>query len=838
MKVHEITKMMGVGVLALSLFTGCSDDDDDEIVFIPEELPPLAVPTFAAEGALSARIRRTDYGVPHIQGDNLESIGFGAGYAYAEDNICLLADQIVRFNSQRARYFGPGSDPAQNNAENLINDFSYLALGIRDHAEQGFGDMSENSRAILSGYVKGYNKYLTDTGNANLDPRCAGQDWVYPLSEVDLITYSLGIALLPGAGQFIAPIFLAAPPGVDPSPVMASNDQNKDKNQQQNQLIAKLDVRNLQVAMPERNPMELGSNGWGLGGEMTENGRGIVLGNPHFPHTGNLRFWQFHTTIPGVLNVAGGSLTGMPGVVNIGFNENIGWTHTFSTAEHFIAYQLAITPDDPSGMTYIDDGVAKQITGKTLSVDVLVQPGVAIPFSKTVYYSDFGPMVVVPGNLEWSASGAYTIKDANAKNFDIIDHWLGMNLARNMTEFQQAFKDYDGVIFNNTMAADKNGNAFYIDDSTVPNLSTFGLFVRGENADALAAREQAGFTILPGSSLLDFDGAVPYEKAPKLLNRSFVQNSNDSFWLTNPATPITGVSPLFGEVNNEQSWRSRLGQKLLTDPAGNNGKFSMAEVESALLGNRSYLSEALLADLMAHCQARGDNPVLVGEQSVDISAGCTALGIWDGTMNLNSQAAHLFREFAQQFNSDPQWAVPFSAEDPANTPNTMLANDRTLEHFAQAMLNVAAAGLSLDATLGSVQFVEKSNLDGTATGVKLPWGGANNIEGGFNVFRANLGNDGTLLPRHTYPPISGSQLSAEGAGYHITYGSSWMYLVGFTNDGPVAKGLMTFSQSTDPTSPYYQDQTELYSAQPQLRDIRFTEADIEANKVSDITISY
>ena len=163
-----------------------------------------------------------------------------------------------------------------------------------------------------------------------------------------------------------------------------------------------------------------------------------------------------------------------------------------------------------------------------------------------------------------------------------------------------------------------------------------------------------------------------------------------------------------------------------------------------------------------------------------------------------------------------------------------------MQQFAQAILNVESAGLALDASLGAVQFVERSLPDGTATGVKIPWAGSHNIEGGFNVFSTRPGNDGSLVPRHVYPAQnSDSILSAEGGGYHINYGSSWMTVVNFTEEGPVARGLLSYSQSSEYGSDHNLDQSLLYSQQPQLRPLRFTEADIEANKVSEIiTVSY
>jgi acyl-homoserine-lactone acylase len=123
-------------------------------------------------------------------------------------------------------------------------------------------------------------------------------------------------------------------------------------------------------------------------------------------------------------------------------------------------------------------------------------------------------------------------------------------------------------------------------------------------------RRLAGFTILPGNSaLFDFNGPVPYELAPQLQRRDFVQNSNDSYWLTNPAAPITGPSILYGGEDRVQSLRSRMGQQMLRDAAGDDGKFSSAELQSALFSQRSYLAEAVLDDLLTLCQQQGDTPV-------------------------------------------------------------------------------------------------------------------------------------------------------------------------------------------------------------------------------------
>jgi acyl-homoserine-lactone acylase len=96
--------------------------------------PPVVstpVPSFDDDGVLSANIRWTDYGVPHIKADNLESMSYGVGYAFAKDNICILADQILKYNSQRAKYYGPDLVPASGDSAHLINDLRFQLTAKR-----------------------------------------------------------------------------------------------------------------------------------------------------------------------------------------------------------------------------------------------------------------------------------------------------------------------------------------------------------------------------------------------------------------------------------------------------------------------------------------------------------------------------------------------------------------------------------------------------------------------------------------------------------------------------------------------------------------------------------
>ena len=46
-------------------------------------------------GGYAVTIRRDGYGVPHVLADDFPSLGYGIGYAFAQDNICTLMDYTV-----------------------------------------------------------------------------------------------------------------------------------------------------------------------------------------------------------------------------------------------------------------------------------------------------------------------------------------------------------------------------------------------------------------------------------------------------------------------------------------------------------------------------------------------------------------------------------------------------------------------------------------------------------------------------------------------------------------------------------------------------------------------
>ncbi|WP_404342867.1 penicillin acylase family protein [Pseudoalteromonas mariniglutinosa] len=843
MKLH----VLSFGIVTALLLGGCNSDDDANITVTPPEIieptpEPATIVAFDDDNQLDANIRWTTFGVPHITADNLESLAFGSGYAYAKDHACLLMDQIIKIRGERSKYYGPDKVPGSGDSAHLISDFGYKALGVNEYASANYSQLNEDSRAHFEGFVTGFNKFVSDTGAANLAPECASQPWVTSISAQDMLAYSMATVQLASSANFLDLAFLANPGDGNeylPTPSNAAASSVSSVVNNINQQAKKFKL--------EKKYQHLGSNGWGLGKDIMANGKGGLLANPHFPHEGNLRFWQSHLTIPDAMNVMGGSLQGMPGVINIGFNEHVAWTHTFSTARHFLIYQLALNDNDRMSYNVEDEQYA--ITTKTVSVDVAIAPGTVIQLEKQFYYSHHGLMIETPAanGLGWNDTQAFTIKDANEFNMDVVAQWSALNQAKSLDDMKASFAQYDGVSFNNTMASDKDGNVFYVDDSTVLKLSDTANTAIRIQPQLVALRESTGFDLVPGNlKIFASQGKVPFSEAPQLSRTDFVQNSNDSYWVTNPKQPLVGYAAQYGDVHKPLSLRTRMGLKLLKDGAGDDGKFTLEELEHALIGNRIYLGELVFEQLLQQCQAQGDTPVTLSNGAqVDLTEACQVLAMHNGAMNLETKGAALIREFAHLFNINTHLYDNFDVTDPANTPHTLNNDGKALVALAHATLNLQSNGVALASTLGELQFVEKTLAGGNGSGEKLAWSGPMSVEGGFNVFRFDRRNSrqSSLIPYVDYQPLNDaitgqalpSNLSADG--YPINYGSSWMFVMNFTDEGPVARGLLTMSQSSDSTSEHFDDQSRFYSNTPVLRPLLFKEEDINLNLIDEIDLS-
>ena len=723
----------------------------------------------------SATITRTSYGIPHIRAANWGGAGYGVGYAYAEDNLCMLAEEFATVAGERSRFFGPKETAVLgfDKIDNLSSDVFFRALIDLPTLKKRWAARPADERALLAGYVAGYNRRLRDVG-ASAPEACRGKPWLRAITLDDLLRLTEKQVLLASSLAVAPYIINAAPPGKAAAAV--SQDWG----------------------LPGERDIGWGSNGWAFGAETTKSGRGLVVGNPHFPWNGPSRFWQMHITIPGQVDVMGVGLAGTP-LVALGFNKDVAWTHTVTAAQHFTMFELELDPADPT--RYLIDGKAEAM--RPIAIAVPMPDGTSV--KRTLYASRFGPMLTIPFiGMGWKADKAYTIRDANYDNDRSLSAWMAIGKAKSVAEVKRAVSTTLGIPWVNTIAADRAGNVLHADVTAVPNVTAEKVKAC---ATPLSASVAARFVLLDGRrSACDWDKAAG-TPAPRLMpatdqaiweRRDYVANSNDSYWLSNASAPYRQLSPILGPWGTTRTLRTRsglieLGRRFTgTDGLGGT-KVDNATAAQMAFANKSLAGELVLPGVLKLC---------AGKDAV--AAACAALGKWDGLFNVDSRGAYLFHHFWMNArNISGLWAVPFDPADPVHTPRDFApdaaAQAKLIDALAKAADTLAKQQIALDARWGDVQVAVRGSE-------RIPVHGGDGQLGILNV-QINTPIPGGVTPIH---------------------GSSYVQVVSFDETGPVADAVLSYSQSTDPASPHFGDQTRLYSGKRWVR-LPFSPAAIEAD---------
>ncbi len=751
-----------------------------------------ATPALAAKTGYRAEIRRTTGGVPHVKARDFGSLGFGLGYAYAQDQLCEYASMIVTVSAQRSRYFGSEAE-SPNGGTNLQSDFFWQRIKdaktverlIKRRAPHG---PSKAVRQNIKGFAAGYNAYLRKTGRAKLpDPTCRGKAWVRPITTLDVYRRFYQLGLRASSGNFLREIVSAAPPAAGASA-------------QASALPTPEQLRERLAGDPVLGSSHtLGSNAYGVGSEGTRDGRSVLLGNPHFPWQGSERWYEMQLTVPGKLNAIGAGLQGVP-VVNIGFNKHVAWSHTVSTARRFTPYELRLKSGDPR--SYVVDG--KAVKMRRRSVSVRTPSGTQ---RHTFYETRWGPVFDFPvAGLTWDAKNAYALADVNADNFRLTNQWFEYDKARSVGDLRRASAKVQGNPWVNVIAADSAGRAYYADDSVVPNVDA-ALQRRCSTSAKAPLLLSAGVILLDGSKKScawgnDRDavtrGILGPRALPRATRRDYVENSNDSYWLPSARFRLAGFPRIIGPEGTQRLLRTRLGlvqaeQRLAgTDGLGPAG-FTIDSMKAVFNANRN-LSAELAKDATVQACARG---------GADLAEACAVLIGWDGRADTTARGAVLWREYWSRLSgAGVPWTVPFDPADPVNTPRDLDANDpKVTDALRGAVEDLRAKGIPLDVPLGDKQAEPRGSER-----IGIP--GCSEGEGCFNIISTRRDDQGN------YDPFTGS---------------SFVMAAGFDSRGrPSGSAVLSYSQSENPDSPFYADQTRLFS-QEQWLPMRFTEAQIKAD---------
>ncbi|HEY0062583.1 MAG TPA: penicillin acylase family protein [Telluria sp.] len=754
-----------------------------------------------------ADIARTSYGVPHVRAESFRGLGYGLAYAYAQDNICMFADTILTVNGERSRYFGGEAlaTQASNGEYGAASDYVKLKNEDSDFFFKSYIDMeqqraaylagSAEGRDLLAGYVAGYNRYLRDA-SGRLPAACASAAWVRPITLDDMIRVLAEKALHASGEVFAQEIVNAArAPGVVQVAKLSGKPRTRD-------------LGFMQRRLDKLTSEQLGSNGIGIGRDLSATGAGLLLGNPHYPWTSTDRFYQAHLTVPGRYDAMGVVLGGIPMIV-IGFNKDIAWTHTVTKAVHFTTFKLALDTRDPTGTTYLYDGQPVKMSAKTVTVDVLQNNGTLAQRSKTFYSSKQGAVMVYPeAGVVWTATEATVLGDPNRNNSRMLDQWIAMGRAGSVSALKEALDKHAGLPWVNTVAADRYGNAMYADASVVPLVTSDKFVSDCFLVPALLTFDGSRSACAWGNDPKAPAGIFSPTEGPSLIRTDYVANSNDSYWLSNARHLLTGpaplgYSPLYGPTDVEQSLRTRIAFRQLEQMITERGRLVVGDLQTLAFANRIYAAELVLPELL---------PLCLNSPDQQIAAACSALNAWDRKADLESRGAVLFREFWNLAADIPGlWQVPLDVNDPVNTPRSLApsATPALLAALKSAAQQLTALNIPFNGRLGDYQ-------DDTRNGVRVPvHGGIGDIDGSFNSIHMRTGLTAT--------------------GYHdIIWGTSYVQTVTFDNAGPIAYAMLTYGQSVDPKNPHYADQLPLYSRKefPQLP---FTPEKIRADPAYQLT---
>jgi acyl-homoserine-lactone acylase len=431
--------------------------------------------------------------------------------------------------------------------------------------------------------------------------------------------------------------------------------------------------------------------------------------------------------------------------------------------------------------------------------------------------------------LPWTPATAFVMGDANAPNFRYLNHFFDVNTAQSSRQVLAILKRDQGIPWVNTIAADDAGEALYADISVTPHVT---------NAKVTTCATPVGQATFVALRLPVLDGSRSAcewgndpdaaqkgifgpSHMPWLIRRDYVTNSNDSYWLSNPAQPLTGFNTIIGDENTERTTRTRSGLVMVDEVLRDKGRFTRQRLQDLLYSDRQHSWELTKNDVLVMCARFPGGFAPSSNGPVDVAKACATLAKWNGRDTLDARGALVFRRFWQRatavnapvlgaYQRTPIWAVPFDHEDPVHTPRGLnVLNPFVLRAFGDAVADLNAAKIPVDGRLGDYQ--KDTRPDGTAT----PFHGGPGTAGVFNALNVS------------WDPVKGY------AG-QLAHGSSFIQTVQFDGDGcPDARTILTYSQSTNPRSPHYADQTRLYSRGGWVTD-RFCAKDVAAGTVSTL----
>jgi acyl-homoserine-lactone acylase len=465
----------------------------------------------------------------------------------------------------------------------------------------------------------------------------------------------------------------------------------------------------------------------------------------------------------------------VPGFVNVSGATLIGLPGVFIGFNEVLGWSQTVNRvdgDDVYELTldstrtrYAYDGRWLPLRSRTVSVTVRTPRGLETR-RRTMWSSHYGPV------LRMDQSRAYSVKSANLDLVNFLVQYNLMAKATSLRQFRSALQMQQIPMFN-IGYADRSGNIWFVFNGRIPL-----------RPDGFRWSES-----VPGNtSHTEWFVVRPLDDLPQLLNpmSGYIQNCNDAPWYTNLEQRIDPRAFPNVSVGEGLGWRSQMSIRLLR---------SEPETTLERLVQYKFDSEILVA-------ARLKDELLALVASSDAPAFASAVGVlraWDNRADSDSRGAMLFLRWWSHYEgvSSRRFRTDWSPGAPLDTPSGIAEPEKALEAFRLAVAGLTRHYGAVDVPWGQVHRLRRGDID-------VPIGGAHDT-----------------LQEVLYREEADGMLVAVG-------GDSYILAVEFTEGGPRAFSVIVHSQSSNPRSRHFNDQSGLY-ARETLKPAWFSERDITAN---------
>lgn len=522
-----------------------------------------------------------------------------------------------------------------------------------------------------------------------------------------------------------------------------------------------------------------GSNGFAISPSNTQNNEALLLINPH---TSFFFRSELHMVSEEGLN-AYGAVTWGQFFIYQGFNENAGWMHTSSRADAIDEYLETIVQKD-GGYYYLYGEEERKLTETELSLPYKDGDGIAVQ-SFTVYHSHHGPIIR-------EQDGKWVSIKLMQEPIKALTQSYTRTKAQNHEEFY-ASMELQTNSSNNTVYADSDGNIAYYHGNFIP--------VRNTAYDWNSP--------LDGSDpATEWQGLHTVDEMIHLLNppNGWIQNTNN--W---PFTAAGEFSPRAEDyppymANNPDNPRGIHAVRVLEERTDFTiDRLIEAAYEPTLTAFEDLIPKLLLTTAV---DRQGDQPVSIQSKTLEF---IDLLRGWDYKYSLDSTATTLAVYWGQALMNE----VAADATEAGINIYEYMANNAS---SAEKLRTLRSAAEQLETAFGDW---------------RVPWGEVNRYQRLTGDIVQAFDDDAPSLPVAFASSRWGSLASFGSRAYpgtnkmYGTSGNSFVAAVEF-GDRVTAKAITVGGLNSNPESPHFDDQAEMYS-KGEFRDVLFYREDIEAN---------